>query len=274
MGEGKNVLRKIGLFLPAAALVVTLGMSSYSGAKSAGDGDGHGGGAKAKSHGVHWGYAGDEGPDHWGNLSADYATCGKGKKQSPVNITGAAVKDLEDITFNYKKSGLNILNNGHTVQANYGKGSSIKVGSKTYDLLQFHFHGPSEHMIDGMNAPIEMHLVHKSADGALAVVGVMIISGPHNPAFDNVWAFLPHDVGSHDAGVLISAESLLPSSRGYTTYSGSLTTPPCTEGVTWLVLNDPVTMSAKQINAFGEIFKGNNRPVQPLNRRSLTAGSN
>ncbi len=274
MSERISVLKKFSLFLPAAALVVTLGMSSYSGAKSPDHGDGHGDGGKAKSHGVHWDYTGAEGPSHWGSLSADYAACGKGTKQSPINITRAALKDLEDITFNYKKSGLNILNNGHTVQANYAPGSSIKVGGKSYDLLQFHFHGPSEHTVDGVNAPIEMHLVHKSADGALAVVGVMIISGPHNSAFDNVWAFLPHEVGSRDAGVLVDAEGLLPAKRGYTTYSGSLTTPPCTEGVTWLVLNDPVTMSAKQINAFGEIFKGNNRPVQPLNRRSLSAGSN
>ncbi|MCP4228871.1 MAG: carbonic anhydrase family protein, partial [bacterium] len=134
-------------------------------------------------------------------------------------------------------------------------------------------HNPSEHTIDGLNAPMEMHLVHKSAEGVLAVVGVMIISGPHNSAFDNIWSFLPREVGSHPAGVLIEAESLLPDKRSYTTYSGSLTTPPCSEGVKWLVLNDPVTMSVKQVHAFSEIISDNNRPLQSRNRRSLASGS-
>ena len=268
------LLRKITLFLPAAVLAFTLGVSSYSDAKSGGGhGDGHG--SKKETHkSVHWGYSGKEGPSHWGSLSRDYATCKKGRNQSPINLTRAVKKDLTDIVFNYKKSGLNILNNGHTVQANYAPGSSIEVAGKSYELLQFHFHGPGEHQVDGVNARIEMHLVHKSSDGALAVVGVMIISGPHNSAFDNVWSFLPHEAGSRDVGVLIDAEGFLPDSRGYTTYSGSLTTPPCTEGVKWFVLNDPVTMSAKQINAFGDIFHGNNRPVQPRNGRTLRVGLN
>ncbi|MEE9543307.1 MAG: carbonic anhydrase family protein [Thermodesulfobacteriota bacterium] len=257
------------IFLTALiALLITF--SGYSIVEAKGGG---GGGHADKGHEApHWAYSGDDGPSHWGSLSADFSACKDGKSQSPINIARAKPAGLGAITFNYKTSKLAILNNGHTIQADYDSGSSISVDGKSYNLLQFHFHGPSEHTVDGVHSRMEMHLVHKSEDGALAVVGVMINEGAHNANFDNAWNNLPVHSGDHkDVGVVMKAVELLPESKKYTTYSGSLTTPPCSEGVTWLVLNDSVEMSKSQIEAFGEIIHANNRPVQPLNRRPLKA---
>ncbi len=266
MNGFKKIFKGIVSFIFLIVLIV--GFSSISDAKSGG---GHGDGQAKKAHEApHWGYDGADGPSHWGDLSADFSACKDGKKQSPINITGASSESLTAIEFNYKSSKLDIINNGHTIQANYDSGSSIEVGGKRFDLLQFHFHGPSEHTVDGEHARIEMHLVHKAEDGALGVVGVMIEEGKHNSNFDNAWNNLPAHAGDHkDVGVVMKAAELLPKSKKYTTYSGSLTTPPCTEGVTWLVLNEPIEMSKKQIEAFGHIVEQNNRPVQPVNRRSL-----
>ncbi len=266
-----TIFRKIlkGSLLSMALAVLVLGFYSISEAKSGG----HGGGHKDKGHSApHWGYSGPDGPSHWGDLSADFSACKDGKSQSPINITKALPAELAAIEFNYKTSKLDIVNNGHTIQANYDSGSSIVVNGKTFNLLQFHFHGPSEHTVNGKFAKMEMHLVHKSEDGALAVVGVMIEEGKHNANFDNAWNNLPLHAGDHkDVGVVMKAAKLLPKSKKYTTYSGSLTTPPCSEGVTWLVLNEPIKMSKKQIKAFGDIVEANNRPVQPVNKRSLKA---
>ncbi|MBE9532271.1 MAG: carbonic anhydrase family protein [Proteobacteria bacterium] len=260
----------IGFVYSIFLMVLALGFSSISDAKSGG-GDGHGDGHVEKKHAApHWGYSGADGPTHWGDLSADFSACKNGKKQSPIDITGVSPENLSAIDFNYKSSKLSILNNGHTIQANYDSGSTIEVDGKKFDLLQFHFHGPSEHTVDGEHALMEMHLVHKAADGALAVVGVMIEEGKHNSSFDNAWHNLPAHSGDHkDVGVLMKAAELLPKSKGYTTYSGSLTTPPCTEGVTWLVLNESIHLSKKQIEAFAHIVEHNNRPVQPVNKRSI-----
>ncbi len=253
-------------------LLITITLAAYSISDAKGGG-GHGDGHADKGHAApHWSYGGKDGPSHWGDLSADFSACKKGKKQSPINITKAQSAALGAIAFNYKTSKLDIVNNGHTIQANYDSGSSISMDGKSYNLLQFHFHGPSEHTVDGGHSRMEMHLVHKSKDGALAVVGVMINQGRHNANFDNAWNNLPTHAGDHkDVGVVMKAVELLPKQKKYTTYSGSLTTPPCSEGVTWLVLNDPIEMSKAQIDAFGAIIEANNRPVQPLNRRSLTA---
>ncbi len=267
-----TIFRKIlkGSLLSLALAVLVLSIYSISEAKSGG---GDGGGHKDKGHAApHWGYEGPDGPSHWGDLSADFSACKDGKSQSPINITNASPAGLTAIEFNYKTSKLDIVNNGHTIQANYDSGSSIVVDGKSFNLLQFHFHGPSEHTVDGEHAKMEMHLVHKSKDGALAVVGVMIEEGGHNANFDNAWNNLPLHAGDHkDVGVVMKAAELLPESKKYTTYSGSLTTPPCSEGVTWLVLNESIEMSKKQIKAFGDIVEANNRPVQPVNDRALRA---
>ena len=220
---------------------------------------------------VHWTYEGEEGPEHWGDLSEDYAACSTGREQSPIDLTNAQGNDLQDIVFDYKPSAVKILNNGHTVQVNYDAGSSIQVNGKSYQLVQFHFHVPSEHSVDGELSATEMHLVHKADDDSLAVVGVMINDGAENEAFAPVWDNLPAEESPETTidGATINAADLLPDTFTYYTYPGSLTTPPCSEGVTWLVLTTPIEMSAEQIEAFEMIVELNNRPVQSLNGRDL-----
>lgn len=224
----------------------------------------------------HWTYEGEEGPAEWGELSEDYALCSTGVEQSPIDILAPESGDLSDITFNYEPSALTIKNNGHTIQVDYAEGSSITVDGTEYFLKQFHFHHPSEHTLAGVVYPMEMHLVHADADGNLAVVGVMIREGAaDNAAFDSVWANLPTETVEPTAidGATVSAADLLPADHTYDTYSGSLTTPPCSENVKWMVLTTPIELSVEQIAAFTDIFELNARPVQPLNDRTVTQDS-
>ncbi len=224
----------------------------------------------------HWAYEGEAGPDHWGDLEADYATCSTGMQQSPVDILAPESQALTDIQFNYNPSALTIKNNGHTIQVDYAEGSSITVDGTEYLLKQFHFHHPSEHTIAAWSIPMEMHLVHADADGNLAVVGVLIKEGAaDNAAFAPVWDNLPAEEVEPTVidGATINAADLLPADRTYDTYSGSLTTPPCSENVKWLVLTTPIELSVEQIAAFSDIFELNARPVQPLNDRSVSADS-
>lgn len=220
--------------------------------------------------GAHWTYEGEEGPEHWGEISAEYEACGAGKAQSPIDLAGFGEADLANITFNYQPSKVNILNNGHTIQVNYDDGSSIDLDGTTYKLAQFHFHAPSEHSVAGTLADAELHLVHKSDDDRLAVVGVLIQKGAENPAFKDVWANLPAekaDVKTVDG--MVMAADLLPQVQTTFRYDGSLTTPPCSEGVKWNVMTTPIEMSEAQLAAFSAIVEANNRPVQPLGDRAL-----
>ncbi|MBE7469831.1 MAG: carbonate dehydratase [Anaerolineae bacterium] len=220
---------------------------------------------------IHWGYEGAEGPEFWGELSPDFALCSTGQEQTPIDVPATAPANPADITFNYQPTALTIFNNGHTVQVNYDAGSSIDVGGKTYQLKQFHFHTPSEHTMNGQSTDLELHLVHQSADNQLAVVGVMLKQGSENPAYAPVFNNLPVQESEPSAvsGVTINAADLLPAERTYYRYNGSLTTPPCSEGVQWLLLNTPVELSSAQVSAFQAIFVHNARPVQPLNGRSF-----
>jgi carbonic anhydrase len=220
---------------------------------------------------VHWGYEGDVGPAAWGDLSHDYALCGDGANQSPIDIAELTESDLVNITFSYQPSDLNIINNGHTIQVNYDEGSYMEVNGQRYDLLQFHFHAPSEHHVTGQPSDAELHLVHKSADGATAVVGLFLLKGITNtflaPVFDN----LPAEEGPAETiDAEVNADLFLPMGKATFRYSGSLTTPPCTEGVSWFLMTLPITISAEQLAAFTDIIDGNNRPVQPLNDRTVT----
>ncbi len=218
-----------------------------------------------------WGYEGEGGPEYWGELKKDYAACSEGKSQSPIDITKATKGKLSKIIFNYKPTKLNILNNGHTVQVDYDKGSYIKVGGEKYRLLQFHFHTPSEHTVDGKSFGMEMHLVHKSNKGGLAVVGVLLEKGAENSAFKTMWGNLPEKVNQKKSvKVSVNAADLIPDNKAYYAYSGSLTTPPCSEGVKWHVLKTSLEMSEEQIDTIHSIIHDNNRPVQPLNSRKLT----
>jgi carbonic anhydrase len=221
---------------------------------------------------VHWGYEGAEGPEHWGELSPDYALCSTGTEQTPIDVPSTALVNPADITFNYQPADLVIANNGHTVQVDYSQGSSsIEVGGKTYNLLQFHFHTPSEHTVDSQPTDLELHLVHQSADKQLAVVGVMLKQGSENPAYAPVFSNLPAQKSDPApvSGVTVNANDLLPAERTYYRYNGSLTTPSCSEGVQWLLMNTPVELSEAQVTAFQQIFHGNARPIQPINDRTF-----
>ncbi len=222
---------------------------------------------------AHWGYEGENGPTEWGGLSANYVLCAEGKQQSPIDIAGGNTQDLPEIAFNYEPTKLNMLNNGHTIQVNCDAGSSIEISDSVYRLLQFHFHAPSEHTINGEHSAIEMHLVHQKSDGALGVVGVMINRGQTNEQFAAIWDELPANAGEerHPENTIIQADNLLPDQRKYYTYDGSLTTPPCSEGVRWFVLQLPIEMSASQVSTFENIIKNNNRPVQQLNWREVVS---
>lgn len=232
--------------------------------------------AAQESEPPHWTYEGEEGPDHWGELDAAYEMCALGLEQSPIDLTDAEAFDLVGVQTNYQPSALTIFNNGHTVQVNYDAGSTLVVNGVTYELAQFHFHTPSEHTIDGAAFPMEVHFVHRSADGDLAVIGVMLVEGEvDNEAFAPVFAALPSEAGdpSTIAGVTIDASAMLPAEQMFYTYRGSLTTPPCYEGVRWIVMTTPVELSAAQIEAFHALFELNARPVQLINERDLLVDS-
>ncbi len=219
----------------------------------------------------HWEYEGTEdGPAQWGSLDDRFAACSQGKAQSPIDLNSPIAGNFTDIKFDYLPSALNIFNNGHTIQVKYDAGSSITFNETRYDLLQFHFHHPSEHTLNGETFAMELHFVHQSAAGNLAVVGVMISEGNENEALKSVFDNLPTTKGDPQPTELMTdASKIIPQNAGYFTYSGSLTTPPCTEGVRWLVLNQPLELSAEQIETFSRIFELDARPVQPLNDRDL-----
>ena len=218
----------------------------------------------------HWGYEGAHGPAHWGALDPGFAVCDDGREHSPIELTAAERQDLSAIGFDYAPSPISILNNGHTIQVNYESGSGIVLDGTRYGLAQFHFHHRSEHTVDGADSPLELHLVHASADGALAVVGVFLEEGGANEALAPVFRQMPGQAGP--AALVegtVDAAALLPRARTTWRYPGSLTTPPCSEGVSWLVMTEPVTASREQIESFSALFPVNNRPVQPLNGRRL-----
>ena len=219
---------------------------------------------------VQWGYEGDRGPAHWGSLDQAFSTCGAGTAQSPIDLAGGTGGDFAAIEFDYGARLATVVNTGHTIQVNVDPGSGIILGDTRYELLQFHFHHASEHTVGGVRLQMEMHLVHRSDRGALAVVGVLLGEGAANEALAPIWARIPSHAGSAEAVPdVVDAEVLLPEPRTAWRYRGSLTTPPCTEGVSWIVMSEPVTLSAAQIAAFGALYAHNFRPVQPLGRRTL-----
>ena len=224
---------------------------------------------------VEWGYEAENGPEVWAQLSSEYVLCAEGTHQSPIDIVNPISAKFPEFVFNYQPAALNIRNTGHTIEVAYPEGSWIEVDGTRYQLLQFHFHAPSEHTVVGQPFDMEMHLVHKSEDGNLAVVGVLIESGRENAEFTSIWDHIPSASGEslHIESVTFNAIDLLPGTRNTYRYDGSLTTPPCSEGVKWFVLTTPIEMSEAQIAAFRAIIHDNNRPVQPLNGRKLLVDS-
>lgn len=225
--------------------------------------------AFASEH-VHWGYSGEQGPDNWASLSGDNFSC-TGKNQSPINLTGFIESELKPLEFHYQSGGKEIINNGHTVQVNYEKGSYIKADGIQFNLLQFHFHAPSENNIEGDSYPLEAHFVHADKNGHLAVVAVMFKEGAENKELAAAWNKIPMHEGDQNTFVNnIAANNLLPANKDYYRFNGSLTTPPCSEGVRWFVMKEIVEASKSQIEAFKATMHGpNNRPLQAINARVI-----
>jgi carbonic anhydrase len=220
---------------------------------------------------AHWGYSGHEGPEHWGKLDPKYSACSEGINQSPVNLTGMIESDLSPITINYQSGGNEILNNGHTIQVNYKPGSTITVNGHEFELKQFHFHSPSENTIEGHSYPMEAHFVHTDKEGNLAVIAVMFKTGKKNVELEKAWAHMPENTGDKNKlSKIVDARSLFPHNPDYYRFNGSLTTPPCSEGVWWLVMKYFGTASKEQIDKFIHTMgHPNNRPVQSINARVI-----
>lgn len=224
---------------------------------------------------AYWSYTGEEGPESWGHLDGSYAACVNGSEQSPINIEASQVKAdgaMEDVDPQYEPTTFSVMNNGHTIQANtVSENNKMILGEAEYRLVQFHFHTPSEHQFNGQPYAMELHLVHQNENSQLAVLGVMIQEGEKNEDLQSVWDMLPKEKTEQDLPISepINLEALLPEVDTFFHYDGSLTTPPCTEDVKWVVFEQPIEMSKEQIEAFQQIFPANHRPVQPLNEREI-----
>ncbi len=221
-----------------------------------------------------WDYM-ENGPELWGEISPDFRVCEMGQQQSPINLENQAAlhAELNDLDFNYHLSALHIQNNGHTVQVNPDHDNHLAVAKQNFDLLQFHFHHPSEHVVSGEHYPMEAHLVHRSKEGELAVLGVFIKEGQENQVLKTLWKEIPKKKSPEHMMVgHVNINQILPLKKAAYRYMGSLTTPPCSQIVRWIVFEDPIEASREQIETFAKIFPNNARPVQPLNRRLLIEG--
>jgi carbonic anhydrase len=227
----------------------------------------------AAGHDVHWGYEGVDGPVHWGHLSPDYALCSAGRMQSPVDLGFANVRADLVVSADYKRGPLTILNNGHTVQVNFPEGSSLTSSGRRFSLVQVHFHTPSENSLNGKIYPMEAHFVHRDASGQLAVLGVFFEEGPTNVELAKIVVAAPNQAGGPKTieGFDFEPKFLLPADLRVFRLMGSLTTPPCTEGVNWHVAKTVMTASANQIAAMAKLMGNNARPIQPLNNRLMIA---
>jgi carbonic anhydrase len=268
---------RISVFVCAiAALLLSSCSRTETGSGSHGDG-----------HTAHWGYEADNGPGTWGSMNADWAVCADGREQSPIDLSNAVETQLPAVDLDRPDEGefdvltqagvIDALDNGHTIQVNSRTGEKLTVGDKTYALLQFHFHAPSEHTVDGEHFPMEMHFVHQAEDGALAVVGVLVEEGAPNPGIAPLWAQLAEAPGTETTVEIRAefAEPVFPNvGTGFYHYVGSLTTPPCSEGVKWYIRKTFTSLSKEQIAAFTAVYDHNNRPVQARNDRALHLDEN
>lgn len=263
-----------------AHVIIGVSMVSCSGEKSGSE-------SHDDEHAVHWGYEADDGPDIWGSMNSDWALCANGLEQSPIDLANAVKTRLPVVDLDRPGEGkfevltqasvVDALDNGHTIQVNSKTGEKLTVDGKAYALLQFHFHAPSEHTVDGRHLPMEMHFVHQADDGALAVVGVLVEEGAPNPGVAPLWAQLAEAPGTETMVELRAefAEPVFPDvGSGFYHYVGSLTTPPCSENVQWYVRKTFTTLSKDQIAEFTAVYNHNNRPVQALGDRALYLDEN
>jgi len=226
------------------------------------------------AHGdVHWSYTGETGPQAWGKLKPEFSACATGKRQSPINIEESFTLQgpAEPLQFDYTPANGTVVNNGHTIQVDMQGSNTLTVRGSTYSLLQIHFHSPSEEQVNYRHYAMVAHLVHKNAEGQLAVVAVLLDPGAANPLIDKIWTYMPLDVTDQVRmpAELVNLNELLPKDQRYYQFIGSLTTPPCTEGVLWMVLKQPTQISKEQLKLFQQLYPRNARPVQPVNNRPV-----
>jgi len=252
-------MKKIGTYSTTAFLALLLTVTS----------------TQANEHKVkHWGYTADVAPSHWSELNPKYKMCSEGKSQSPIDIVASSDIDLSPLALNYNTKSTTVIDNGHTVQVNIDDGSTFIIGDDKYELKQFHFHTPSENNINGKSFPLEAHFVHATKDGKLAVVAVMFEEVKENNAIiSKIWSKFPLKEGEKTELVLSTEEiqALMPSDKDYYKFTGSLTTPPCSQEVKWHVIKKPLTISKAQVKKFFDIYgHANNRPIQKTNERKIT----
>lgn len=231
------------------------------------------GSAAAQEHSPHtpgWTYGGATGPERWSELDPANATCAVGQQESPIDLKGAITADLGPLDIDWAPMAAAARDTGHAIQVDAPEGSTMAVGGQTYRLLQFHVHQPAEHLLDGRRLPLEIHFVHAGPDGILGVLGVFAEVGAASAPLQAVIDSL----GAPAGDATLDPDGFLPSGRGFFRYEGSLTTPPCSETVDWVLLGDPVTVSQAQVDAFERLHPGNTRPVQPLHRRFLLRSAN
>ncbi len=230
--------------------------------------------AAEDGHAKHWTYEGEEtGPEHWGDLKPEFQSCSVGTQQSPINLAEAIPSKVAKLNIAWKEMPLHLVNNGHTIQINTAPGSfAWEEGGEKFQMVNFHFHHPSEHAIDGKRHEMEVHFVHlNESKTAATVAGVFIVSGPENESLKTIWAHLPRETNAtaKPENVTINPGKLLPSSLDRYRYEGSLTTPPCTEFVHWNIFRETISASDEQIQTFATLFPNNARPLVPANRRFL-----
>ncbi|MGI4721315.1 MAG: carbonic anhydrase [Janthinobacterium lividum] len=226
--------------------------------------------ANKPKNGTHWSYEGEYGPANWSNINSNWAKCGAGKRQSPIDLRDGIKVELEQIAFDYHPSSFSEIDNGHTIQVNVGGGNFLTVGNMSYELQQFHFHRPSEERINGKGTEMVIHFVHRSVEGKLLVLAVLLERGKANPLIQTIWNNLPLEKQmTVSPSIVLDPNEGLPEKRDYFTYMGSLTEPPCTEDVLWIVMKQPMQASPAQMALFSRLYPLNARPVQPSNGRMI-----
>ena len=218
---------------------------------------------------VHWSYEGDTGTEVWGQLDPAFAACDAGVQQSPIDLTGAISVGGNGLEIQWQPAEAQVVNNGHTIQVNMAEGSSITLEGRQFALLQFHFHLPSEHTAEGTSSPMEVHFVHQAEEGDLAVIGVFMDVGDAHATTQSIWDAIPGGGASSSPLTGLDPTAFLPEASRFFRYAGSLTTPPCSEVVSWVVMTESISVSQSQVDAFAALYPMNARPVEPLHRRFI-----